>query len=630
MRRKDTTKGPPLRILSLGGFPCLRSLATSLTLNADGGGVRGYSMLIILQELMHRMFVEIEGRAPKRHEIPKPCDHFDLIAGTGTGGLIAIMLGRLRLDVDTCKDVYVRMTKRVFETDKTFAGIPYRSTLFKASKLEEAIMECVREHTIYDEEGNDGHNGLSSSADLRTPMTPGSAYPSMQRSASNASRYSQIGVAPVNMRIAALKWGNPNALLYDTRENRTKTAVTAVYKGTKKVGTGQILLRSYDSRKETSVEPNATIWQAGRATSATALAFKPIQIGQSVFLDEGTGKYNPAPQVLDEAVVNEWPGREVGVFLSIGTGKRPEGTNQQQHLWWEGFVSGGVGDFAEARRRLIGKIEDCEKTHQNMKNHLAKRQVNPENYYRLNVNVGVGEFGMNEWNRLAEISTNTRMYLTEPEVQSQNLDAAAKLARIHRAKQRWERAEKGHAHSQSQSLPMQTPWERPLSSVSDASPIAVELPADKVDPEYYHSNYPNQPNLLSPSNYRRPSDNDKYMVVSSDEYPQVLDSGMDPRHSGELISPNRRSGDQFTYGGNEHNSPRLSFEDSRPQTPPPRPPKTPIQGERVPVGLGAPPPIPPAGSMLGRPAPGAPLPYPDTDGPPPAVNKARKPEFNPR
>jgi hypothetical protein len=175
---------------------------------------------------MHRTFVEIEGRAPKRHEIPKPCDHFDLIAGTGTGGLIAIMLGRLRLDVDTCKDVYVRMTKRVFETDKTFAGIPYRSTLFKASKLEEAIMECVREHTIYDDEGNDSHDAMSSSADVRMPMSPGSAIShSMHRSPSTASRYSQIGAPPINMRIAALKWGNPNAKLYDTREERTKTSV---------------------------------------------------------------------------------------------------------------------------------------------------------------------------------------------------------------------------------------------------------------------------------------------------------------------------------------------------------------------------------------------------------------------
>jgi hypothetical protein len=181
-------------------------------------------MLIILQELMHRTFVETEGRAPKRDEIPKPCEHFDLIAGTGTGGLIAIMLGRLRLDVETCKDVYVRMTKRVFETDKTFAGIPYRSTLFKASKLEEAIMECVREHTVYDDEGNDAPDSLSTAVDMRTPMTPGSAmHGRMERSASNASRYSQIGMAPVNMRIAAMKWGNPNAKLYDIREERTKT-----------------------------------------------------------------------------------------------------------------------------------------------------------------------------------------------------------------------------------------------------------------------------------------------------------------------------------------------------------------------------------------------------------------------
>ncbi|KAF2478106.1 FabD/lysophospholipase-like protein [Lindgomyces ingoldianus] len=600
IRRKDTTKGPPLRILSL-----------------DGGGVRGYSMLIILQELMHRTFVEVEGRAPKRHEIPKPCDHFDLIAGTGTGGLIAIMLGRLRLDVDTCKEVYVRMTKRVFETDKTFAGIPYRSTLFKASKLEEAIMECVREHTIYEDEGNDAHDAASSSPDVRSPITPGSTVGSVQRSPSTASRYSQIGTTPVNLRIAALKWGNPNAQLYDTRENRTKTAVTAVYKGTKKAGTGQILLRSYDSRKETAVEPNSTIWQAGRATCATALAFKPIQIGQSVFLDEGAGKYNPAPQILDEAVCNEWPGREVGVFISIGTGKRPEGTNQQQHLWWESYVSSGMGDFAEARRKLVGKIEDCEKIHQSMKNHLAKRQVNPENYYRLNVNVGVGEFGMNEWNRLAEISTNTRMYLAESEVQSNNLDAAAKLARIYRAKQRWERAEKSGAQYGT-SAPSSNAWE-PLPTVPDASPTAIELPAEEVIPHYYQQNHSN---LLAPSSFHhRPLDNDKY-IMSADDYPQPVSSEIPPRHSGELVSPYRRSGEQFTHErASSHSSPRLSFDE-----PPPRPPKTPLQGETKPMRLNSPPTIPPAGSTLSRPLQGV-LPYPDTDGPPPVVNKARKPEL---
>ncbi len=182
-------------------------------------------MMIILRDLMHHAFVETEGRAPKLEEIPKPCDFFDLIAGTGTGGLIAIMLGRLRLDLDTCMDVYVRMTKKVFETDKTIAGIPYKTTLFKASKLEEAIKACVREHTIFEDEGNDGtaaggreFQGLSPISDI-----------GIQRSASIRSN-STLGVSsPTSARQSmivpglASSWGNANASMYDGRENRTKT-----------------------------------------------------------------------------------------------------------------------------------------------------------------------------------------------------------------------------------------------------------------------------------------------------------------------------------------------------------------------------------------------------------------------
>jgi hypothetical protein len=186
--------------------------------------VRGYSMLIIIQELMHRTYVETEGKAPRRDQIPKPCDHFDLICGTGTGGLIAIMLGRLRLDLETCKEVYVRMTRRVFETDKTIAGIPYRSTLFKASKLEEAIKECVREHTIFVKEGNDGEEPEGLSSAMSSPVSPMSRGP--QRHASNASVASFSARSPASYQsrpLMAMRWGNAEARLYDTRENRTKT-----------------------------------------------------------------------------------------------------------------------------------------------------------------------------------------------------------------------------------------------------------------------------------------------------------------------------------------------------------------------------------------------------------------------
>lgn len=639
LRRKDTTKGPPLRILSL-----------------DGGGVRGYSVLIILQEIMYKTYVEMKGEAPRREQIPKPCEHFDLIAGTGTGGLLALMLGRLRMDIETCKEVYIRMTRYVFETDKTIAGIPYRSTLFKASKLEEAIRQCVADHTIRDAEGNDGSASQALMSPL-SPRSPASAYGgavSPRRTLSRASVASSGMSGPGYRNSAYLpsRRGNPNALLYDSRENRTKTAVTAIYRGTPKNGQ-PVLLRSYDSRREPPPDFNCTIWQAGRATCATGLAFKPIQIGQSVFIDEGAGKYNPSPQVLDEATVNEWPGRDVGTFISIGTGKRPPGTNMQQHLWWEGFVSSPMGDFAEARRRLISKIEGCEETHVNMcREHLSKRGVNAENYYRLNVEVGVGEFGMNEWNRLVDISTNTHRYLARTEVQTQITSAATKMAKIHNAHMRLSGRVAGMEFEPGDDQRFQI-----------AHPLAVELPGAEIDlPRDY--NQPQQPSLMTPAfSFQRPqaSDQDKYIVVSpsGSEAPEVL-SQTQPlpppppppppphfpvppaRRSGELprIGDGRRSNEAYSMPprssmGSLTPSPRRSSEHPDPAAPassvsnivPPVPPKTPLPypdneagSERRPQQQLS---QPPARFTNGR----AGLPYPDLDGPPPPINLARKPEY---
>lgn len=608
LRRKDTTKGPPLRILSL-----------------DGGGVRGYSMLIILQELMHRTFVEIEGRAPKRHEIPKPADHFDLIAGTGTGGLIALMLGRLRLDIDTCKDLYVRLTRRVFETDKTFAGIPYKKTLFKAQKLEEAIREAVRDHTISEFEGND----VLANA---TPMTPDSPRSQASggvddipsRTLSQNSRYSQVGMSPVNppRNYGSLRWGNANALLYDARETRTKTAVTAMFAGKRSSGSS-VMLRSYDSRKEPASDVNCSIWQAGRATSATGLAFKPIQIGQSNYHDEGSGKFNPAPQVLDEAVINEWPGREVGVFVSIGTGKRPAGTTEQQSEWWEGFMGGTIGSFADARRRLISKIEGCETTHEYMMHeHLSARQVNPENYYRLNVEVGVGEFGMNEWDRLSDISTGTRVYLSKSDVQSINLGAAAKLARVHFAKKRFDRTARSQANRGRLSWQDgydSTPESNPEISLP-SNPMAVELPGS----EPYLS-----PQSIPRRSYdHRPSVADmKYTVVTSDEFPQPVNPTPDDNTATtptQLSYSQSQNGHQYShnsYQNNNNHHRSVSAATSTyshhhipsPTYPPPRHSGESLGYSPPPTSAPPPPPMYPSGPPPLPPK--TPLPYPDDVSP---------------
>ncbi|CAK7200866.1 hypothetical protein SEUCBS139899_003565 [Sporothrix eucalyptigena] len=667
LKRKDTTKGPPLRILSL-----------------DGGGVRGYSIFIILQEIMHRTFVEVEGRAPHRNEIPKPADHFDLIVGTGTGGLIALMLGRLRLDIETCKELYVRLTRMVFETDKTILGIPTRPTLFKASRLEEAIKEAVREHTVALSEGKDS----LSSGKITNPLSaaagrPGSGVSTSssapRRHSSNASVVSFSARSPTaqfSRPYYPSSRGDPNALLYDSREFRTKTVVTAIYKGAPR-GEEPVMLRSYDSRREPAPEFDCRIWEAGRATCAIGLAFKPIQIGQSVFHDDGTGTFNPSPQALDEATVNEWPGRDVGVFISVGTGKRPRGSDQNNPMWYDGFL----GDFAEARRRLISKIEGCEKIHEYMqREHLLKRGVNVENYYRLNVEVGVGEFGMNEWGRLAEISTSTKRYLSRTAERSMVQSAAAKLAKINRANERF--------NSRLADVPELGQKATPgLAPIPAAEVFAVELPGDmpttfptarptsasysprqSYDSGVDRLSVPHQNGSPSPRSsserfsYHAPASSHQHVPIiaevpdgstppgrSAADEDRLLVSAPTPEQwrnasSSAVGDANRQTQKRPTYDQTQHKSHQQPSQHHHNHAhriePPPLPPKTPLPeaDSRTNISNGvlppmAPPPsipLPPTPSSYSVPLGGAPYPVDDDEAPPPPVNKARKPEYRRR
>lgn len=412
----------------------------------------------------------------------------------------------------------------------------------------------------------------------------------------------------------------PLDFLAVSRLLKQDSAVTAVYKGAHK-GDPPALLRSYRSRKKPSPEFKCAIWQAGRATCATKLAFKSIQIGQSVFLDEGEGMinldksptYNPAPHVLDEAVINEWPGQEVGVFLSIGTGKRPSGTSHLQAEWWESFV-GGLGDFAEAKRKLMLKIEGCEKTHEDMlSTHLQQRGVQKECYHRLNVEVGVGEFGMNEWNRLPDIRNNTELYLNRADVREEIGLAADQMTAIESRKQE-------HIMARMSQKANSFGNYNPVSVLPPPNPNAVELPgedAPSLFPRPLSSPGPLYP-ASPPYSLQAPyMSEDKYIVIPSEE-DYHKGPHTPPRRSNE--GSNRGSSDQYrnenpaSSDGSFVPSPRRSME----KYAPPRPPKTPIPVPGIEDTRRYTVPHGPRGNIV--------LPYPDTDGPPPLVNMARKPQ----
>ncbi|KAG6826376.1 hypothetical protein H0H92_016077 [Tricholoma furcatifolium] len=99
----------------------------------DDGGIRGLSELIILQEIMHRL-----KNIASLDSVPKPCDYFDVIGGVGTGGVIALMLGRLQMPIDVAIEEYVKFSKKVYSDVKKYGSEEFKATTF-VSAMEDIL-----------------------------------------------------------------------------------------------------------------------------------------------------------------------------------------------------------------------------------------------------------------------------------------------------------------------------------------------------------------------------------------------------------------------------------------------------------------------------------------------------------
>ena len=103
----------------------------------DGGGVRGKASLILLKELM-----DLVGKGAK------PCEFFDLIAGTSTGGLIALMLARLQYSVVDAIKKYDELGLQIFHNvAPENVWIKTGTPLVEEGPVEKAFQEIGREGT---------------------------------------------------------------------------------------------------------------------------------------------------------------------------------------------------------------------------------------------------------------------------------------------------------------------------------------------------------------------------------------------------------------------------------------------------------------------------------------------------
>ncbi|KEP55097.1 calcium-independent phospholipase A2-gamma [Rhizoctonia solani 123E] len=220
----------------------------------DGGGARGLSSLIILREIMNRL----NGLGDGYGEL-KPADCFDVIAGSGTGGLSACMLGRLRMPLDPAIQEYAKLIQGVF-ADKKIIRTSGPSA-YKGTKLREVLQQIV---------GKVGKDG------------------EMMEEIGNPEGCKTI--------IFAMSKHNINAALPS-------------------------MFRSY--RVVANRGPDCTILDALCATMAHPNLFKDIEIKEGAlrqsFVSGDLGCSNPMAHVLTE-VKRVYPGRHVSCILSIGAG----------------------------------------------------------------------------------------------------------------------------------------------------------------------------------------------------------------------------------------------------------------------------------------------------------------------
>lgn len=112
--------------------------------------------------MLHEIMARIQHRE-NLARLPKPCEYFDLIGGTSTGGyvhtyiqiqsvvmltfvrLAALLLGRLQLSTEQAITEYGNLASLVFKEKKS--GWLGNDGQYKATKLETVVKELVQKYS---------------------------------------------------------------------------------------------------------------------------------------------------------------------------------------------------------------------------------------------------------------------------------------------------------------------------------------------------------------------------------------------------------------------------------------------------------------------------------------------------
>jgi predicted acylesterase/phospholipase RssA len=338
-------------------------------LSLDGGGVRGLFTVCVLQKLMEA----IPKREGSENRVQRPCDVFDIIAGTSTGGLLAIMLGRLQMDATSCKEKYISMSRTIFQPQgwslpgKRWIDLAAGNPSFTGDALKEAICSVTDSRMTAEEKD-----------ELRV-----------------------LGKVP------------DQATLFSRHQSRARTFVCAIREDVTECERLRTYLPINPRPEQHDLDPRSVlIWEAGRATSAAPTYFPSIQIANREYFDGGMQSNNPILELVDEAHREHGRDAQIDAIVSIGTG----------------YQSGGRPGphIVDTIKHVLSRTTDAEAKHREFCSRLDYRALK-EKYYRFQEFDRLGGIDLAAADKIEEIELIADEYLDSYEGKRMIRDCASLL-----------------------------------------------------------------------------------------------------------------------------------------------------------------------------------------------------------
>ncbi|KAI1075822.1 FabD/lysophospholipase-like protein [Whalleya microplaca] len=347
----------------------------------DGGGIRGICELRVLDEIMKRIQKE-----QNLTELPRPCDYFHLMAGTSTGGLVAILLSRFKMTTRDAIAAYYDFSRKIFsKKNKKLVTIHE----YGVAVFEEIIQGMVAAHGI-------GELLLDTN-----PSAQSKAFVCSQRG------HNQGPVVRFRSYEAPAKPNVVNSEVPHAEVSHTSSSIS----NNSVMTNGSTMTKGSNSRTIDTWGnfDDIKIWEAARATTAAPGYFKPMELGRDEnkipFIDGAMGCNNPAYELVDEATALFGTDCVLGSLLSLGTGYSGPKTIGQR----KGIL--GKMDLLTNVKKIV---TDTENVHLGL---AAQIRPDLDTYFRFQLPAGAEDVDLQDYEKLDYLSQLMKEYIETESLQ---------------------------------------------------------------------------------------------------------------------------------------------------------------------------------------------------------------------